>query len=98
MHFIRTLLWLALVATACVLGLHFVVPPAVANNLAGQIGYGINRWLMIFVPSAVGAGIAALATRQRQPPSPYPGLVIGIFVAGLFTLMIVVICLALSSL
>src|SRR5262249_26978843 len=98
MRFFRTLPWLALVATACVSGLHFVVPPSMANNLAGQIGYGINRWLMIFVPSAVWAGIAALVTTQRQPPGPYPGLVIGIFVAGLFTLMIVAVCLALSFL
>jgi hypothetical protein len=53
---------------------------------------------MIFVPSALGAGITMLATRKRQPPNSYPGLAIGIVVAGLFALMIIVACMALSAL
>jgi hypothetical protein len=98
MRFMRTLLYLALVAAACTFSLHFAVPPATANQLPGQIGYGINRWLMIFVPSALGAGIAFLATRKRQPPNPLPGWATGVVVAGLLTLLIVAACLSLSGL
>lgn len=98
MRFIRTLLWLALVATAFELGLHFVLPHVVGPELPRQIDYEISRWLMIFVPSVLGAGIASLATRKREPPNPYPGLVIGIVVAGLFTLTTLAVCMSLSAL
>jgi len=98
MRFIWTLFWLALVATAFESGLSILLPRVVAHELPRQIGYEINRWLVIFVPSVLGAGIAALATRRRRPSGSYPGLPIGIFVAGSFTLMTLVVCLALSSL
>ena len=94
MRFIRTLFWLALVTTACELGLSVVLPQVVAHELPRQIGTEISRWLVIFVPSVLGAGIAALATRKRRPSDSYPGLLIGIFVAGFFTLLILAVCLS----
>ncbi len=91
MRFLKVLGLLALIAAACTAFVALVAGP-IGHDLRGHpyalpamIGREIGGWITIFAVAAIGAGIAAFATRKRG--NPYPGLATGTALALIVTVM-----------
>ncbi len=91
MRVLRTLGLLALVASACELGLWlttgWAMPETGPYAMAGQLGTEAGRWIFIFLVAAATALSVALITRE-QYYRPYPGLASGSLVALIVTALL----------
>lgn len=82
MRFLKTLGLLLIVAAVCRLALFLVVGPAFAGS-GNRYGSEVAGALLIYMVAGVGAGIAALITRERD--DDFPGLQTGLLTALIFT-------------